>query len=140
MIPVIELRGAIPWGLFVYHFPVIQTYILCVIGSIIPAPFILLFVQGFINLLHRFRLTEGFANWLDKKAEKGSVKVARYKFWGLMIFVAIPLPGTGVWTGCLIASFMEMNFFRALISVILGSMIAGLLVIILCQLGVIVAT
>ena len=66
---------------------------------------------------------------------KKSEKITQYKFWGLMIFVAIPLPGTGVWTGCLAASLIEMDFKRGMLSVILGSAIAGVIVTTLCALG-----
>lgn len=134
-IPIVELRGAIPWGFFILHYPPLLTYLLCVLGSILPAPFILLFVQRIIEWMRKTKLLRRFAMWLDKKAHKGSKKIAEYKFWGLMIFVAIPLPGTGVWTGCLAASIMEMSFKRAMLSVILGSAISGIIVTILCSLG-----
>ncbi len=137
MVPIIELRGAIPWGIFVLHYPIVLNYILCVLGSIIPAPFILLFIQSILRWMRANKYTRKFALWLDKKADKGSKKIQEYKFWGLMIFVAIPLPGTGVWTGCLAASVMEMSFKKAFISVTLGSMIAGIIVTVLCSLGLI---
>lgn len=134
-VPIVELRGAIPWGIFMLHMNPIQVYILSVIGSIIPAPFILLFIQTVLKWMRRSKHFHKFAAWLDEKADKGSKKIAKYKFWGLMIFVAIPLPGTGVWTGCLAASVLEMNFWQAMLCVVLGSMIAGVIVTTLCMAG-----
>lgn len=138
MVPVIELRGAIPWGLFILHYPALLTYFLCVLGSIIPAPFILLFIQYILDWMRKTKGLKKIALWLDQKADKGSKKIARYKFWGLVIFVAIPLPGTGVWTGCLAASIMEMSFKRAFLSVVLGALISGVIVLTLCYLGFLV--
>lgn len=139
-IPIIELRGAIPWGIFMLHMPPVEVFFLCWLGSIVPAPFILLLIQKILGWMRRSRHFAGLAHWLDKKALKGSKKIARYKFWGLTIFVAIPLPGTGVWTGCLAASFLEMDFKQAMLSVILGSAIAGVVVTTLCQMGLMVAS
>lgn len=138
MIPVVELRGAIPWGLFFLHTSPLMTYLLCVFGSIIPAPFILLFFQSILKWMRHSRIFKRFAQWLDDKAEKGKKKIEKYEFWGLMIFVAIPLPGTGVWTGCLAASAMEMSLKRGLLSCFLGSAIAGVIVTILCETGLMV--
>lgn len=138
MIPVIELRGAIPWGIFILHYGPLITYVLCLLGSIIPAPFILLFIQSILNWMKKTRSLRKFALWLDKKADKGSKKIARYKFWGLLIFVAIPLPGTGVWTGALAASIMEMKFKNAMLSIFFGAVIAGILVTMLCYMGLLV--
>lgn len=138
MIPVVELRGAIPWGIFILHYPFLLTYILCLIGSMIPAPFILLFVQSILSWMKKTKSLRRFALWLDKKADKGSKKIAQYKFWGLLIFVAIPLPGTGVWTGALAASIMEMKFRNAMLSIFGGAVIAGLIISLLCYTGIMV--
>lgn len=137
-IPVIELRGAIPWGLFLLHTNVYWTYFLCVIGSILPAPFILLFLENLLIFMRKSKYFSKFAAWLDKKAQKGRKKIEAYEFWGLMVFVAIPLPGTGVWTGCLAASAMEMPLKQALLCVTLGSAIAGIIVSLLCETGLMV--
>lgn len=134
-VPLVELRGAIPWGIFVLKMDPIQTMLLSIVGSILPAPIILLFVQTVLGWMRTSKHFMHFAEWLDKKAAKGSKKIAEYKFWGLMIFVAIPLPGTGVWTGCLGASVLEMKFWRAMLCVFLGSCIAGVIVTVLCEMG-----
>ena len=75
------------------------------------------------------------AEWIHTRGINKSQQITKYKFWGLMIFVAIPLPGTGVWTGCLAASLIEMDFKRGMLSVVLGSAIAGVIVTLLCAFG-----
>lgn len=134
-IPIVELRGAIPWGTLVLHMPYLQVFLLSWLGSIIPAPFILLFLPAILKWMRGTKVFGPFANWLHTRGMKKSEKITQYKFWGLMIFVAIPLPGTGVWTGCLAASLIEMDFKRGMLSVILGSAIAGVIVTTLCALG-----
>ena len=119
-IPIVELRGAIPWGIFALHMEPIHVMLISIIGSILPAPIILLFVQTVLGWMRRSKHFSKMAAWLDAKAAKGSKKISEYKFWGLMIFVAIPLPGTGVWTGCQAASVLEMKFPRAMLCVALG--------------------
>jgi len=128
MLPIIELRGAIPlgWGL---DLPWWQSYILAVIGNIIPVPFILLFIKRIITWMSGCRV--GFfnkvANWLIKKAEKNRKKIEKYSFFGVCLFVAIPLPVTGAWTGSLVAAVFDMKFSKALVSCILGVLIAGVI-------------
>ena len=134
-IPIVELRGAIPGGIFALHREPIHVMLISIIGSILPAPIILLFVQTVLGWMRRSKHFSKMAAWLDAKAAKGSKKISEYKFWGLMIFVAIPLPGTGVWTGCLAASVLEMKFPRAMLCVALGSCIAGVIVTTLCSMG-----
>jgi uncharacterized membrane protein len=130
-IPVVELRGAIPLGILGYGMPYLQTYLLGVIGSIIPAPFILLFIPAILNWMAKTKVFGKLAQWIIRKGMKKTDKITRYKFFGLFIFVAIPLPGTGVWTGCLAASLLGMEFKQSMISVILGTMTAGLIVTLL---------
>lgn len=134
-IPVVELRGAIPWGTLVLHMPYVTCFLLAWLGSIIPAPFILLFLPAILKWMRGNKIFGPFANWLHTRGMKKSKSITRYKFWGLMIFVAIPLPGTGVWTGCLAASLIEMDFKQGMLSVVLGSAIAGIIVTALCALG-----
>ncbi|MDK2937707.1 MAG: COG2426 family protein [Eubacteriaceae bacterium] len=130
-IPVVELRGAIPLGILAYDMPYLQTYFLGVIGSLIPAPFILMFIPAILNWMAKTKVFGKLAQWIIRKGLKKTDKITRYKFFGLFIFVAIPLPGTGVWTGCLAASLLGMDFKQSMISVILGTMTAGLIVTLL---------
>ena len=81
--------------------------------------------------MHRIRWTKGIAEWLEERAERSRGKIERYEFWGLLIFVAIPLPGTGAWTGSLAAAVMGMKFPRALLSVVGGVLLAGAVMLLL---------
>ncbi|MGL4606392.1 MAG: COG2426 family protein [Eubacteriaceae bacterium] len=124
-IPIVELRGAIPLGILAYQMPYLQAYLLGFVGSIIPAPFILLFIPAILKWMSKTKIFGKLGTWLINKGMKKSEKLTKYEFWGLFIFVAIPLPGTGVWTGCLAASLIGLDFKRSMISVSLGSMVAG---------------
>lgn len=127
-IPIVELRGSIPLGILVYHMPYFQNFVLGVLGSIIPAPFILLFIPAILKWMSGTRVFGKMANWIIAKGLKKSKKLTKYETWGLFLFVAIPLPGTGVWTGCLAASLIGLDFKRSLVSVSLGSLVAGIIV------------
>lgn len=124
MLPIIELRGAIPLGagLGVASW---QTFLLAVAGNLLPVPFLLLLWRWVLRLMHRIRWTRGIAEWLEERAERSRGKIERYEFWGLLIFVAIPLPGTGAWTGSLAAAVMGMRFWKAMLAIGLGVLLAG---------------
>lgn len=126
MIPIIELRGAIPLGAAL-GLPWWQSYLFAVLGNMIPVPFILLFIRKIIAWMTGCRI--GFlnklGNWLVKKAEKNRAKIEKYSFWGVCLFVAVPLPVTGAWTGSLVAAVIDMKFWKAFFSCLLGVMIAG---------------
>ena len=129
MIPIIELRGGIPLGMAL-SMPWWQSYLFAVIGNMLPVPFILLFVTKFIAWMSRSRLKlfNKVGNWLTAKAEKNRAKIEKYSFFGVCLFVAIPLPITGAWTGSLVASTIGMKFWKALLSCLLGVLIAGAIV------------
>ncbi|MCQ2554619.1 MAG: small multi-drug export protein [Clostridia bacterium] len=136
MVPVLELRGAIPFGIANGIDPVI-CYLIAVAANMIPVPFIILFLRRLIWWLkEKGGIFEKPALWIEKRAEKKKGKVLRYEFWGLVLIVAIPLPGTGAWTGALVASMMDMQLKRAVPAVLLGVIIAGVLVT-LATLGII---
>ena len=126
LLPIIELRGAIPLGAGL-GLPWIQSFILSIIGNLLPIPFILLLMRWVLTVMKRLKGLRNVALWLEEKAEKNREKVQKYAFWGLVLFVAIPLPGTGAWTGALVASVTGMRFWRSLLSVILGVLIAGVI-------------
>ncbi len=128
MIPIIELRGAIPMG-FAFKMPFWLTYLLSVIGNMLPVPFILLFIKGILGWMgkSKIRFFKRIADWLHRKVEKNREKIAKYSFWGVCFFVAIPLPVTGAWTGSLVAAMIDMKFWKALLSCLLGVMIAGVI-------------
>ncbi len=133
MIPIIELRGAIPMGAAfnatLGGMPFWFTYILSVIGNMLPIPFILLFIKKMIKWMSvsRVKLFNKVANYLLNKVEKKRDKIEKYSFWGVCLFVAIPLPVTGAWTGSLVAAMIDMKFWKALLSCLLGVMIAGVI-------------
>lgn len=126
MIPIIELRGAIPLGA-AFGMPPLQTYLLSVLGNMVPVPFILLFIKAVIRLMQKTKVCAGFANWLLSKAEKNKEKISKYGFWGVAVFIMIPLPGTGAWTGSLVAAVLDMPFWKAMLSALLGVMAAGVI-------------
>ena len=130
MIPVVELRGAVPVGIGLGINPVL-VYILCVIGNMIPVPFILAFIRPIFNALKKTKLLH-FVKKIEDKALNKSKKVQERSVFGLMLFVAIPLPGTGAWTGALIASLLNMRYKNALPSIFLGIIISGIIVLSIC--------
>jgi uncharacterized membrane protein len=130
-LPVIELRGAIPLGISLGLSP-LYSAILGFIGSMLPAPVILFAIRPVFNYLKKtkpFRkIVEKIA---DKSLNKNGPKIQKYGAWGLLIFVAIPLPGTGVWSGSLIAALLNMRFKWAFPSILIGNAIAGFIIYIL---------
>ncbi len=124
MIPIVELRGAIPVA-YAMGLGMVPSFLVSVIGNMLPVPFILLLITPLCNLLKKTRLLAWLPRWLDAKVEKNRHKVERYAFFGLFLFVAIPCPGTGAWTGSLIASFLGFDFKRSFLSVLLGVITAG---------------
>ena len=127
MVPVIELRGAIPIGVANGLEPWFAT-ILAVIGNLIPIPFILLLLNKIFDWLRDKKHTKKMIAWLEKKAEKNRKKVDKYGWLGLIILVAIPLPGTGAWTGALVASCFKMKFKPSMLAIIAGVIIAAIIV------------
>lgn len=125
MIPVIELRGGIPFGVAA-GLPVWAAYLAAVIGNLIPAPFIIVYIRRiFMWMRRRLPKLNSLVDKLERKAHLKGQKVTRYKYLGLAIFVAIPLPGTGAWTGALAASFLDMPLRKAIPSIAAGVVVAG---------------
>ena len=139
MLPIIELRGGIPLGAGL-GLPFWLNYLLCVLGNILPVPFILLFIQKILGWMEhsRVKFFQKVALWLKNKAEKNREKIEKYSFWGVCFFVALPLPATGAWTGSLVASMIRMNFWKALLSAFIGVLIAGVIMT-LASYGVVAA-
>ncbi len=128
MIPIAELRASIPLGIIVYDLPWYSVYIAAVIGSMLPVPIILLFVRRVFEIMKRWGgKFEKIALFFEGRGVKNSDKVTKYATFGLFLFVAVPLPGTGAWMGSLIAALMNMRFKHSIISVLLGVMTAGVL-------------
>ena len=131
MVPVVELRGGIPFGV-ARGLPVWAAYLAAIIGNILPVPFILVYIRRIFQWMRRRlpRLNR-LVDKLEKKAHLKGQKVTKYKYLGLMLFVAIPLPGTGAWTGSLAAAFLDMPLRKALPSIIAGVLIAGVAISVL---------
>lgn len=131
MVPIVELRGGIPFGVAA-GLPVWQAYLAAVIGNILPAPFIIVYIRRIFQWLRRKmpRLNR-VVDKLEQKAHLKGQKVTKYKYLGLAIFVAVPLPGTGAWTGALAAAFLDMPLRKALPSIIAGVLVAGIAISIL---------
>ena len=125
MVPVVELRGGIPFGVTA-GLPVWAAYLAAVIGNLLPVPFIIVYIRRIFQWMRRrsARLNS-LADRLERKAHLKGQKVTKYKYLGLAIFVAIPLPGTGAWTGALAAAFLDMPLRRALPSIFIGVLVAG---------------
>lgn len=128
MVPVVELRGAIPFGV-VRGLNIWTAILASVLGNLVPVPFIILFIRRIFAWMraHMPKL-DGLVTRMEKKAEKNRAAVEKYAFWGLAILVAIPLPGTGAWTGALVAAMMEMRLKRAFPAIAIGVVIAGVIV------------
>lgn len=129
MVPVIELRGAIPAGTAL-GLPWYLNMLAAVVGNCIPVPFILLFIRGILDWMKRcpLRLFQKIALWLEQKAEKHRDKVDQFAFLGLLILVAIPLPGTGAWTGALVAALFRVKPRIAVPAILLGVVSAAIIV------------
>ena len=126
MLPLIELRGAVPLGLAA-GMPWHEVLPLCYAGNLLPIPFVLLFGVRLLNWLETLRPFAGFAIRYKKKLLSKSAQVTKYAQLGLILFVAVPLPGTGAWSGAVIATLLKIPLRRAFLSIALGVIIAGLL-------------
>ncbi|WP_347565977.1 small multi-drug export protein [Pseudoflavonifractor sp. SW1122] len=131
MIPVVELRGGIPFGVAA-GLPVWAAYLAAVIGNLIPVPFIVVYIRRIFMFMrqHMPRLNS-VVDKMEQKAHLKSAAVLKYQYLGLAIFVAIPLPGTGAWTGALVAAFLDMRLKKAMPSIAGGVLSAGLIISIL---------
>lgn len=128
MAPVLELRGAIPVGVAL-GLDIPAALLAAVVGNLIPVPFIILYFRRVLAFCRRkFPRFDGLLDKLEKKVHLKGQKVSKYKTLGLCILVAIPLPGTGAWTGAMVAAFLDMRLKNALPSIALGVLIAGVLV------------
>lgn len=126
--PISELRGAIPWAILKHHFPWYYAFLLAVIGNLLPIPFILLFLDTFSRLLSKVVIFEKMLHWLFERTRRRGKIINRYERIGLVLFVAIPLPVTGAWTGSLAAVLFGLKFKHAFLSIFIGVLIAGTIV------------
>lgn len=133
-LPLIELRGAIPIGVAL-GLPVWKVFALAMVGNLVPVPLILLLLGPIRRWATHWPLIGPVLRWAEERAWKRRERVERYGFWGLVGFVGIPLPGTGAWTGSLVAVLLEMSFWKALLANVVGVTIAGILIALLSMIG-----
>ena len=130
MVPLIELRGAVPYALAM-NLPVLPSYIVCILGNMLPVPFIFFFARKVLIWGADKPLIGKFFNFCLKKGEAGGEKLqqkaGRGLYFALFLFVGIPLPGTGAWTGTLAASILDMDFKKSVIAVVSGVILAGII-------------
>lgn len=133
--PIWELRGSIPTGIFAMNLPWPEVFIVSLLGNIFPVPFIILLLDPVSKLLSRIKLLERLLNWILQRTRRKSSLVEKYEKIGLLLFVAVPLPGTGAWTGALIAFLLGISLKKAFWPIALGVLVAGVIVLTLCLLG-----
>ncbi len=134
-LPIVELRGAIPVGIAAFGMPWWKVYLVAVAGNMLPIPFILLLLGPVSNFLMRFSAGKKFFDWLFARTRKKSANIEKYEALGLTLFVAIPLPVTGGWTGAMAAFLMGIPFGKSMLYILMGVMIAGVVMTILSLLG-----
>ena len=139
MVPLIELRGAIPISQL-WKMPIIPSYIVCIIGNMLPVPFIYLFAAKVLEWGKDKKLIGKFCSWFLKKGHKAGKKLSakageKGAFIALMLVVGIPIPGTGAWTGTLAASFLGFGFKKSAIAVMAGVLLAGIIMMTASALG-----
>ena len=133
MVPLIELRGAVPYAVG-FNLPLLPSLLIAVVGNMLPVPFIFLFARKVLEWGKDKPLTGKFFRWCLEKGEKGGRKLeskaGRGLYIALLLFVGIPLPGTGAWTGTLAASFLNMDFKKSVLYVMLGVILAGAIMLV----------
>ncbi len=132
MVPLIELRGAIPYAVG-FELPLVPSYLIAILGNMLPVPFIFLFGRKLLEWGKDKRLIGGFCRWCLEKGTKAGAKMeskaGRGLYVALLLFVGIPLPGTGAWTGTLAAAMLNMDFRKSVVYVMLGVLLAGLIML-----------
>ena len=130
MLPIVELRGGLI-AASILHVKFIKAFIICFIGNILPVPFILLLIEKIFDLLKKWNPTKKIVTKLEKKTLSKKEQINKYGYWGLLLFVGIPLPGTGAWTGTLLAVLLKLNKKKSFIFIALGVLLAGIIMSIL---------
>lgn len=130
MIPILELRGGLIAS-SILNIPILKAIPFCIAGNIVPIPFILLFIKKILKWMQKIKGLRVIANWLENKAMKKSDALKKGEFWGLALFVGVPLPGTGAWTGSLIAALFDIDIKKAVLAELLGIIIATIIMSIL---------
>ena len=130
LMPILELRGGLLAASLLGLDP-LPSYIISIIGNILPIPLILWFMNSILNWMRNSKHFKGIANWLDQKVEKHKGQIEKFGYLGIVLFVGIPLPGTGAWTGSLIASVLEMDRKKTFLAVVAGVFMASIIMMII---------
>lgn len=132
LMPILELRGGLLAAALLGLDP-LPSYIISIIGNVLPVPFILLLITKILAWMKnsKLKLFNKIANWLDEKVEKHKGQIEKFGYWGVVLFVGIPLPGTGSWTGSLIASVLNMDKKKTFLAVMAGLIMASIIMMIL---------
>ncbi len=128
MVPLIEQRGAIPMGILAFHMNPFLVFVASLVGSFIPSPFIYIFFNKIFAWMKTVKQLTKFTDFVEKKVQKGSKQLEKYKEIGLITFVGIPLPTTGLWTGTAIAAFMGLDFKKSMWCVFLGGVVSAVII------------
>ncbi len=126
LLPLLELRGGIIAG-FLLGMDLVPSFLIAFVGNIIPIPFILIFIKYIFKMLKK-TLFKGLVERLENKAMMKSGQIQKYAYWGLLLFVGIPLPGTGAWTGSLIAVLLSMDLKKSFVVIVAGVIMAGIII------------
>ncbi len=135
VLPVFELRGALPVAINLFQMPWYWAFPLALVSNMLPVPIILLFLDYLVRFVSKVHLGERLANWILERTRARSRIIQKYERIGLIIFVSIPLPFTGAWTGAIAAFLLGMKFHHAFLAILCGVIIAGAIVTSLCLLG-----
>ncbi|HOM79907.1 MAG TPA: small multi-drug export protein [Candidatus Cloacimonas acidaminovorans] len=135
MIPVVELRGSIPVAILLFNIPWLEAAVLSIIGNMIPVPFLLLLIDWFLGLISKVKPGRKFTEWLFTRTRRKGKSIEKYEEIGLVVFVGIPLPGTGGWTGALAANIFGLRFWRSMLFIFLGVIMAAIIVTALSLMG-----
>lgn len=130
LLPILELRGGL-LAASLLGLDALPSYIITIVGNLLPIPFILLFINRILDWMRNSKHFSKIANWLDSKVEKHKSSIEKYGFWGLVLFVGVPLPGTGAWTGSLIASVLGMNRKKSFLAIIIGVIMASIIMMLI---------
>jgi len=130
LMPILELRGGL-LAASLLDIEFTRAAVICVVGNVLPIPFVLLFLRYVLTLFEKWDVTKKIVNWLEKKVEEKREQIDKYRYLGLIIFVGIPLPGTGAWTGSLLAVMLGMNRKKSFVCILIGVAIAAVIMSIL---------
>lgn len=126
LMPILELRGGL-LAASLLHVEFIRAVIICIVGNVLPIPIVLLFLEKILELLGKWSVTKKIVTWLEKKVDSKREQIDKYGYWGLVLFVGIPLPGTGAWTGSLLAVMLGLDKKKSFGCILLGVILAAII-------------